>query len=429
MLAINARLLLLVLFLVAAPAAAQCTLTVTTVEDGGSGSLRQAITDANAAPDADVVCFEVPGDGPHTIALASALPAITQPVVLDGYTQPGANENTLAVASDAVLRIALDGSAAGDDANGLLLTGTGITVRGLAVGDFDGDLVRIEGGGENVVEGVWLGTDATGTAVREGNSGVWIVGSPDNVIGGVEPAARNVVAGSLGGGFFVFPGSDGTQIQGTYIGTNPAGDAALGESGGGVFIDGAPNTLLGGTGEGEGNLISAGDQEGGVFITDDVAGGGVTYTSAGTVVQGNFVGTDATGTVALNQCCGIDVRSAHVLVGGTEPGARNVVSGNTSDGISVGDSATVLGNFIGVDVTGTQPLGNGFGGIWISGDGNMIGGTEPGAGNVIAATGPGEGGAGIIVRFGATGNMIAGNVIGTNADGDEGLGNDTGIYF
>jgi len=473
-----------------APASSACTHLVVTAADSGPGSLRQAIEAANAAPDLSTICFAIPGAGPHTIALQSALPAITQPAVIDGYTQPGASANTLAVGSDAVIQVELDGSAAGQDAPGIHLAGSGITVRGLAVGNFDGDLVWISSGSENVVEGMFIGTDASGTQPRSGNSGAWVEGSAGNTIGGTEPAARNVISGDTGGGIFiladapdtrilnnyvgtdpsgmaavgengggifvlgaddtvvgapsagnVIAGYDGgrlfvlvrngdpaerTVIQGNYIGTNAAGSAALGDTGGGVFIDGAPNTRLGGTGEGEGNLISAGQQEGGVYISEEVSGG-VTYTSAGTVVQGNLIGTDATGTVALNQCCGIDVSSPRVLIGGTEPSARNVISGNTSDGISVGDSVTVQGNYIGVDVTGTQPLGNGVGGIWVSGSGNVIGGAEPGAGNVIAATGPS--GTGIIVRFGATGNVIAGNFIGTNAEGAEGLGNGIGISF
>ena len=461
-------------------------IAVTTTDDSGTGSLRQAILDANATAAADTICFVIPGEGVHTIAPTSALPAVEHPVLIDGYTQPGSSPNTLPVGSDAELRIEVDGSAAGVSSPGLRLTGTGITVRGLAIGDFNGDLVRIEGGGENVVEGCFLGTDASGTQAREGNSGFWIVDSDANTLGGTTPASRNVVAGDLGGGFFVFPGSDDnrilntyigtdpsgatsvgengggvfilgaddtvigapgagnviagidggrlfvlvedddaaerTVIQGNYIGTNAAGDAALGESGGGVFISGAPNTRLGGPGEGEGNLISAGDEEGGVFINDDGP-----FASAGTAVQGNLIGTDASGTIALNQCCGIDVSSPHVLIGGTAPGARNVISGNTSDGISIDDSVTVQGNYIGVDATGAAPLGNGSGGIWVSGDGNQIGGTEPGAGNVIAATGPDDGGAGIIVRSGAAGNVIEGNLIGTDPAGTKAWGNGLGI--
>ena len=217
-----ARLVLPVLFLLGAPVAAQnllpsssgCTgIAVTTVADSGPGSLRQAILDANATAEPDAICFAIPGGGVHTIALASALPAIMQPVVIDGYTQPGASENTLEVGSDAVVRIELDGSAAGDDANGLLLTGSGITVRGLAVGDFDGDLVRIEGGGENVAEGAeGLGNGLGITFENAGTSG--------NRVGGTAEGAGNVIAFNTAAGVHFSDAGAGNTILGNSIHSN-----------------------------------------------------------------------------------------------------------------------------------------------------------------------------------------------------------------
>ena len=64
--------------------------TVSTTLDGGAGSLRQAILDANARPGPEVIDFAIPGDGPHRIALLSALPAINDQVTIDGYSQVGA---------------------------------------------------------------------------------------------------------------------------------------------------------------------------------------------------------------------------------------------------------------------------------------------------------------------------------------------------
>src|SRR5437879_3578388 len=84
--------------------------TVTNNTDGGPGSLRQAILDANTAPGADQIAFAIPGPGPHTISPLSELPTITDPVDINGYTQPGARPNTLAVGDDAVLLIDLSGA-------------------------------------------------------------------------------------------------------------------------------------------------------------------------------------------------------------------------------------------------------------------------------------------------------------------------------
>src|SRR5438128_2062733 len=95
---------------------APSTFTVVNTNDAGAGSLRQAILDANSTAGADLINFEINAAGVQTIhltstdTLASALPAITDPVVIDGYTQPGASPNTLADGDNAVLRIVLDGS-------------------------------------------------------------------------------------------------------------------------------------------------------------------------------------------------------------------------------------------------------------------------------------------------------------------------------
>ena len=86
------------------------TFTVTNTSDSGSGSFRQALTDANAAVGPDTITFAIPGAGVHVITPATAIPAITSPVLIDGYTQPGATPNTNALNAgiNAVLQIELD---------------------------------------------------------------------------------------------------------------------------------------------------------------------------------------------------------------------------------------------------------------------------------------------------------------------------------
>lgn len=110
------------------------SLTVTTTADSGPGSLRQAILDANTAPGQDIIAFDIPGPGPHTIQPLSALPDITDPVLIDGTTQPGASCDSW----PPTLMIEIDGSLAGSYVDGLRITGGNTTVRGLVINRFDG---------------------------------------------------------------------------------------------------------------------------------------------------------------------------------------------------------------------------------------------------------------------------------------------------
>ena len=103
------------------------TITVTNTNDNGVGSLRQAILDANANPGKDTIAFNIPSPGPHTIQPFSALPTITDPVIIDGYTQPGASPNTNGpgLGLNTVLMIELDGTSAGAGVNGLRINAGG----------------------------------------------------------------------------------------------------------------------------------------------------------------------------------------------------------------------------------------------------------------------------------------------------------------
>ena len=145
------------------------------------------------------------------------------------------------------------------------------------------------------------------------------------------------------------------------------------------------NNLIGGTAAAARNLIA-----GGISIGSN----------GGNTIQGNLIGTDASGTVALGSGTGLSVRSSLNLIGGSAPGAGNIISGNTGAGITLGNndeggsSNVIQGNFIGTDVTGTVALGNTGPGIVIdrstfttSGGNHLIGGTGVGEGNIIAFNG------------------------------------------
>lgn len=141
------------------------TVTVISTADSGPGSLRDAILDANASPGLDTIAFNITGGGPHTIQPASALPTITDPVTIDGYTQLGATPNTnpITTGSNAVLKIELDGSNAGGLVHGLRVTGGNSIVRGLVINRFSGHGISVITNGGNVIEGNFIGTDVTGT--------------------------------------------------------------------------------------------------------------------------------------------------------------------------------------------------------------------------------------------------------------------------
>ena len=136
------------------------TFTVTNTNDTGAGSLRQAIINANAATDADVINFNIPGTGPFTIAPLSVLPSITNPVVINALTQPGASVGNPA--------IVLNGASAGTTADGLLVFATNSTIQGLVINGFSRYGIFLIGGSNSVISN-YIGTDISGTtAVANG---------------------------------------------------------------------------------------------------------------------------------------------------------------------------------------------------------------------------------------------------------------------
>ncbi|NNK09003.1 MAG: CSLREA domain-containing protein [Myxococcales bacterium] len=449
--------------------AAQTSVAVNTTNDLDDGtcdathcSLREAITASNNAVDGGIIAFNIPGSGPHTLQPSMALPPVEDGVSIDGTTQPG-------FAGAPVIE--LDGSLVGE-AHGLDVVGSNNLIRALVINRFAGNGISISTDcTDNVIEGNYIGVDATGTAalgngeagvamfqgasdttiggsdagagnVLSGNvfgvliadgsvSGTQILGNligtnaggdqaipnsqtgillwgTDTVIGGVEAGARNVISGNGFAGIDLGPGSTGTIIQGNYIGIDAAGTAALGNDLG-IFVNFSPNNVIGGTESGAGNVVS-----GNVGLNINING----LDASENILQGNYIGTDATGTVALPTGRALRIEYArNNLIGGTQPGARNVISGNYR-GISIeGPTATenvIAGNYIGVDVMGFAPLGNRGAGIRFTTEAsnNTVGGTEPGAGNIIAnSTWVGI----AVFPEAGTGNRILGNAIFDNA--------------
>src|SRR5205807_1608274 len=151
-----------------------CSTVVTNTNDSDIGSLRQAILCANSNAGTDTISFNIPGSGVHTISPTSVLPGISDAVIIDGYTQPGASPNTNpltlgagAVGSNAVILVELNGSSAGLTSDGLTVSAPNSTVRGLAINRFGNDGIVVNGGND-VIEGNFIGTDPGG-AIDLGN--------------------------------------------------------------------------------------------------------------------------------------------------------------------------------------------------------------------------------------------------------------------
>ena len=308
-------------------------------------------------------------------------------------------------------------------AHGNTIGGTNAPARNIISGNTNVG-VNISGIGvtNNLVEGNYIGLNASGTAaLTVQRYGIYLTaGAGGNTVGGAGTGARNVISGNQQYGVYILgPGTSNNFVLGNYLGTDVTGTNAVGNGsiGVGILYDGGANFI--GT-AGMGNLLS-GNLNYGVAIIG----------ASNNMVQGNYIGTDVSGKKALAsglQTNGIGAYggSANNLIGGTGPGAGNVLSGNKQYGLYISDPGTasnvVQGNFIGTDVAGTNAIGNtGFGiGVWSGADGNFIGGTSVGAGNLISGN-PGFS-YGIAIG-GANGNVVQGNLIGTDITGTNNLGN------
>ena len=390
-----------VLFETIEPRVLFSTFTVTSTNDSGSGSLRQAILDANKTTAADTIKFAI-GSGAKTISPVSALPAISQPTIVDGSTQPGFAGKPL---------IEISGVKAGSNRDGLKLTGTGITVKNLVINRFIGSGIFIYSKGGNKIAGCYIGVDRAG-ALDYGNTahGI-IVQSPNNTIGGTSSSDRNVISGNGGAGVFLYTSSaHHNKILGNYVGTDAGGSKSI-KNHNGVQINGGGYNTVGGTASGSRNVLSGNVHDGVLIVTS-----GSTYNN----VQGNYIGTNAAGTAKLgNGWYGVEISQANNVVGGTTSAARNVISGNLKAGVvlylSTGVNNRVEGNFIGTDYTGTKDLGNLGAGVDITNGAknNIIGGSTSASRNIIC----GNDLFGVGIYNSSSNNRVENNYIGITASG------------
>jgi len=342
------------------------TFQVTNPNDSGTGSLRQAILDSNAdAAQANTIAFDIGGGG-LAITPLKPLPAVVTPVTIDGTTQPGYKNAPV---------VELVGSP--QVTTGLNVTGGKTTIEGLSVEKFGTAGVALNGYGGNTVRGNSIGTDVAGVAAAGDGTGVAIA-SPNNTVGGATPDARNVISGNTTGVSIAGAAATGNVVAGNFIGTDAAGSGRVGNSGVGVYV-GAPGTTVGGTAAGAGNVISGN-------------GAGVQVEASGVTVQGNLIGTDAAGLAGMGNAgdgVRVDGPVSNTLVGGTAPGAGNVIAANAGAGVAVapakgGPTATTIqGNTIGADVNRGGALPNATGVSVTGATATLVGGTAPGARNFV----------------------------------------------
>ncbi len=269
--------------------------SVLNLNDHGAGSLRQAITDANAAHGTETISFSVAG----TIQLTSgALPAITDNTTIDGTTAPNYAGTP---------KVEIDFNHFG----GLQFNAgsSGSALRGLSLVDASGAGVAISGGGVTLA-GNYIGLALDGmTLAANGGNGVELDGSSGNTIGGTTAQTRNVISGNQMNGVYVNASANNT-IEGNYIGTDAGGTLDRGNTANGVLVSGlvAKNNTIGGT---AGNVIS-GNNGDGVLING---------LSTSTTVSSNTIGLNAAGTAALgNSLDGVLVQnSSGNTIGNSNP--------------------------------------------------------------------------------------------------------------
>jgi titin len=347
----------------------------------------------------------------------------------DGILLGGSGTNNLVASSVIGLNAAGIGVLA-NGGNGIeivqnnnIIGGTVTSARNVISGNAQDGILIQSGVNGTLVEGNFVGTTPAGTgALGNAASGIEVFGV-NNTIGGSSSGQRNVVSGNLFDGILLDSGASGNVVLGNYVGTNKSGGGFFrGNVGNGIEVDGVNNTV-GGTTAGSRNVI-AGSGNDGVLI-----GAGAT----GVVVQGNFIGTASTGKTALGNGTGIEVQAGKATIGGSSPAARNVISGNAGDGIEIdsGVSGTVVqGNYIGPNASNSAALGNGGYGVNVAGSHTLVGGASIPAGNLISnnalggvnisagsgntvrlnrifANGPSQNGAGITLAAGANHNIVA----------------------
>jgi len=397
--------------------AAMAQLVVTNTNDSGTGSLRAAIDAANASPSEDAITFNIPGAGPHTISLASDLPAITDDgISIDGTTQSGAACGDLWAGGGHTLLVRIGAVTNGD---GLTVQGDNVTIKGLSITDGEIGIVSDPGVSGLTVQCNYIGIAPDGSAAGQVDGlgrGLRIRQNTNMTLGGPSGTDGNVIGASNDAGVIFWQGGTNLSVQNNFIGTDPTGTVARANAVDGLqFLGGGTFTVT----EISDNLIS-GNGADGVSVK---FGATLTGVSGDVLIQANHIGADRDGNTALsNGNAGVNIFADSALteatIGGTGAGDGNVISANGNYGMYLAgttDTVTILGNYVGVGTDGLTDLGNTNDGIRLLNTTTdvSIGNGAPSGRNIVS----GNSGDGIEVFGGSTNTTIRGNYIGLAADG------------
>jgi uncharacterized repeat protein (TIGR01451 family) len=302
-----------------------------TSDDNVMGTLRWAIDQANTTTNSG---------GPDEIHFAisgagphTIAPQTPLPVVTDAVLIDG---NTQGVSATPL--IVLDGTALTGTADGIVFSSAGTTtassstVRGLAIGNFPGAGIAILSGADNViVQSNFVGTDATGQTAQPNGVGVAIRGSDSNTIGGLTAGQGNLISGNAGAGLSITgAGAIANVVQANTIGLALDGSTALANQGPGILIAGDGSASSGARNNTIGGALDAARN-----IISGNAGPGIRITDGGATgnqVQHNYIGTNSLGTIAVPNRIGVQINggAASNTIGGAAEALRNVISGNTT---------------------------------------------------------------------------------------------------
>ncbi len=387
---------------------------VTNTNDSGTGSLRDAVTWANTAPSPATVTFAIPGAGPHTITLASALPNITASgVTIDGTTQSGTQCRDLWAGNGHYLRVNVRGSSGFD---GFRLAGSNQTVRGLSISGFANGVNLLSTSNTATVQCNHVGLLADGSSNGNIERGVYIFGASAR-IGGLTAGQGNVISSNGIAGIVTTTGTTDTSIQSNFIGTDAAGTSARANGTGINHFFGAATWR-----DITHNLISGNSTSGIILETDDV----ITGSSGDVVIAGNYIGVNRTGTSAIaNVGDGIRFSAgsiSNVRIGGTAIADRNVISGNSASGVNLTgvNRITLLNNYIGLSSSGLAVIPNGGNGIDNLGSSFITVGNGSADGRNVISGSFGR----AMINIGSFSNItISDNYIGTDFTGNVGVAN------
>ncbi len=382
--AVGLACLLFVLFAFPTPVAAD-TFVVNTADDLDDGScdtshcsLREALNAANANPGADSIAFDIPGPGPHEIELCQMLPALTDSgTTVDGTSEPDYVDTPVVVLKPAFIPASppplTHVPTCIPPSVGLWIDSSDTTVHALSIVGFRHSWasiaagIVINSGVDNLILLNYIGINPS--SAPDGNRDGILLGAEGQEI------RSNAISGNENG-IHILAG--GQIILDNRIGTNFQGDASGTGMGNyrGIYVElGADSNIVGSSDPLEANVIS-----GNTAI-------GIEVLSDGNRIRGNRIGTNMAGDAALPNMYGVGLDGHNNILGGSDPNAGNLISGNDLYGVVMGTNSSgneILGNTIGADLSGSTPLGNEIGIFAWGGDNNIIGKNPSGYGNLIA---------------------------------------------